>query len=163
MKTLDSIADLPQIPAVYAMYGGRGRGKHIAYVGVGEKLKRRVRQHLVRRNSSVTTGVSVVTLNPELVSEVHWWEHPEFAQRHVLQAAELVAFEVFNPSLRSRGTPSEPAREVYEDEAFRAGMMDLFRGEPAGRLVIPTLEDALERIAALEQRVAELERRLGEE
>lgn len=105
--------------------------------------------NLVRRDSSVTTGVC-------------WWEHPDFAHKHVLAAAELVAFEVFNPSLRSRGTPQAPARELYEDEVFRARVTDLFQGEPAGQVIIPTLENALERIAALEQRVAELERRVGE-
>jgi hypothetical protein len=145
------------------MYGGKGRGLHIAYVGVSEKLKQRVRQHLIRRNSSVTTGVSVVALNPELVCEVRWWEHPDFTQRHVLEAGELVAFEVFNPSLRSRGKPSGPARELYADESFREKTRTLFAGKSAGRLILPSLEDALERIAALEQRLAELERRVAGE
>jgi hypothetical protein len=39
-------------------------------------------------------------------------------------------------------------------------MRTLFTGEAAGRLVIPMLEDALERIAELEERVGALERRL---
>ena len=38
--------------------------------------------------------------------------------------------------------------------------MALFQREPAGRLVIPTLQDALEKIAELERRLDELERRV---
>ncbi len=159
MDVLHSVSDLPQVPSVYAMYGGEGRGRYVAYVGIAQKLKGRVVQHLVRRDSSVTTGTSAVQLNPDYVTEVEWWEHPDFAQRHVLEASELVAFDVLDPALRSRGAPQEKARERYADEGFRQEMRLLFEGEPAGRLVIPTLEDALERIAELEGRVAELEQR----
>ena len=51
-----------------SMHGGRGRGAHVVYVA--GKLKQRVEQHLVRRDSSVTTGASAVCLNPDLVTEV---------------------------------------------------------------------------------------------
>ena len=53
--------------------------------------------------SSVTTGVSAVALNPDLVSEIRWWFEPSFSQREVLEAAEQIAFQVLNPALRSRG------------------------------------------------------------
>jgi hypothetical protein len=76
-----------------------------------------------------------------------------------VEAAEMVAFDVLDPALRSHGTPQETARELYADESFRQEMRSLFEREPAGRLVIPTLEDALERIAELEGRVAKLEQR----
>ena len=56
MTSVSPIADLPNEPAVYAMYGGSGAGLYVAYVGVASKLKQRVTQHLVRRDSSVTTG-----------------------------------------------------------------------------------------------------------
>lgn len=161
MKNLTSISDLPNVPAVYAMYGGKGRGLHIAYVGIAGKLKQRIMQHLVRRDSSVVTGVSTVTLIPDLVTEVHWWEHPEFVNRAAtLEAAELVAFEAFNPALRSRGTIQEQAKQLYDNEEFRKRMHSLFSGKPTGRLVLPTLQDVFERIAELERRVAELEKRL---
>ena len=58
VKTIHSISDLPNTPAVYAMYGGQGRSLHVAYVGIGGKLRGRVEQHLVRRGSSVATGTS---------------------------------------------------------------------------------------------------------
>src|SRR6476660_7223155 len=99
----NAIAQLPNAPAVYAMYGGRGRGLHVAYVGIADDLRGRINQHLLRRDSSVTTGVSAVALNPDLVSEIRWWLDPRFAQREVLEAGEQIAFQVLNPALRSRG------------------------------------------------------------
>jgi hypothetical protein len=159
MMVLHSVSELPQVPGVYAMYGGKGRGRYVAYIGIGQKLNNRVMQHLVRRDSSVATGTSAVQLNPDYVTEVEWWEHPDFTQRHVLEAAEMVAFDVLDPALRSRGAPQEKARELYGDASFQQEMTALFSGDPAGRLIIPTLEDALERIAELEVRVAQLEQR----
>ena len=160
MNNINSVADLPNVPAVYAMYGGRGRGLHVAYVGLGDALKRRVYQHLVYRDSSVATGTSAAALNPDYVTEVRWWEHPNFSERHVLQAAELVAFDILDPALRSRGAIQEKAKELYADEKFYENMMALFQGEPTGRLVIPTLQDALERIAELERRLDDLGKRM---
>jgi hypothetical protein len=161
MRTITTIADLPNVPAVYAMYGGRGRSLHVAYVGIAEKLRNRIEQHLIRRDSSVTTGTSVVSLNPELVTEVRWWEQSEFADRAYREAAELVAFDVLEPALRSRGGITDRAKQPYADEQFQHGMRYLFSGEPIGRLVIQTLQDALERIEALERRVALLEKMLA--
>jgi hypothetical protein len=162
MNVLHAISDLPQAPAVYAMYGGKGRGRHVAYVGIAQKLRDRIVQHLVRRDSSVATGTSAVQLNPDYVTAVEWWEHPDFDQRPVLEAAEMVAFEVLDPALRSRGAPQHKARELYADETFSNQMRALFEGEPAGQLEIRTLEDAFEQMAELERRVAELESRCGD-
>ena len=95
MKVMRDRSELQQVPAVYAMYGGRGR--YTAYVGVGQKLKNRAIQHLVRRDSSVTTGTSAVQLNPDHSTELAWWEHPNFIQRHIPEAAEMVAVVVLDP------------------------------------------------------------------
>jgi hypothetical protein len=70
---------------------------------------------------------------------------------------------VLDPALRSRGAPQHKARELYADEGFRQEMRSLFEGQPAGQLVIPTLEDALERIAELEGRIEELNLRVAGE
>src|SRR3712207_4555331 len=94
MRELTSIDQLPSCPAVYGMYGGRGRSSYVAYVGIADVLRRRIIQHLVNRDSSVATGTAAVGLNPDYVTAVRWWEHPEFGQRHVLEAAELVAFDI---------------------------------------------------------------------
>lgn len=157
MEKISSIADLPNRPAVYALYGGKRRGQYVAYVGVAEMLKARIEQHLIRRDSSVTTGTSAVRLNPDLISDVYWWEQDEFADRSFLLAAELVAFDVLEPALRSRGAINRIAQEHYQDQDFYNRMKSLFSGPPSGILHILTLEDALEQIQTLEQRVARLE------
>jgi excinuclease UvrABC nuclease subunit len=51
-QMLLGIADLPNRPALYALYGGTGRHAYVAYVGITDKLKRRVAQHLLTRDSS---------------------------------------------------------------------------------------------------------------
>jgi hypothetical protein len=150
------VADLPDRPAVYALYGGKESAPYVAYVGIAGALRTRVDQHLVRRDSSVTTGVSAVHLNPDYVTEVRWWEHPDFADAAIRTAAELVAFDVLQPALRSRGSIPREARVRYEDREFVSAMADLFAGPPMGRLRILTLQDALERIAELERQVADL-------
>ena len=160
MKHLTSISDLPNTPAVYAMFGGQGRSRYVAYVGLGSKLRGRVEQHLVRRDSSVTTGVSAVSLNPDYVTEVQWWEHPDFEKQDVLEAAELVAFDVLEPALRSRGGITDRAKQKYAEEEFRMNMTSLFSGEPAGRLVIRSLVEAWEKIDEIEERLRKVEEKL---
>ncbi len=159
VKNLSSISELPSVPAVYAFCGGQGRGSYVAYVGVADSLKRRITQHLVSRDSSVATGTSAVGLNPDYVTEMRWWEHSEFSERHILEAAELVAFDVLDPALRSRGNIQEQAKQLYADSKFNQKMRSLFTSEPTGRLMIPALQDALERIAKLEKRLDSLEAR----
>jgi hypothetical protein len=155
MLELSSISDLPNVPAVYAMYGGRGM--YVAYVGVAGRLKPRIIQHLIRRDSSVATATSAVVLNPDYVTELRSWEHPDFAERHILEAAELVAFDLLDPALRSRGAIQERARQLYADADFRDKMKGMLPSDLAGLLVIPTLQDALEQIAELEERLVALE------
>ncbi len=85
------------------MYGGQGRSRYAACVGLGSKLKSRVEQHLIRRDSNVTTGVSAVSLNPDYLTEVRWWERSDFDKQEVLEAAELVAFDVLKPAIMTIG------------------------------------------------------------
>ena len=127
------------------------------YVDDAGNLKQRIAQHLIRRDSSVTTGTSAVSLNPDYINEVRWWEHPDFQQRHVLEAAELVAFEILNPVLRSRGAIQDQARQLYGSSEFQTTMRSLFEQEASGCLRILSLQDALEKISELERRLASLE------
>jgi hypothetical protein len=157
--TTFSIRDLPATPAVYAMYGGRGGNAYVAYVGIGENLKRRIGQHLYRRDSSIVTGVSAVSLNPDLVTKVEWWTAPEFADSSVLEAAELVAFDFFEPVLRSRGKVSARAIALSNDEAFRGKMVTFFEAPPEGMFIPQSLQSLTERVASLEERIRELEGR----
>jgi hypothetical protein len=160
-KRVTSIGALPRVPAVYCLYGGRGRDIHTAYVGVADSLRQRIVQHLVNRDSSIATGTSAVGLRPDYVTEARWWEHPDFSSRDVLLAAELVAFDVLEPALRSRGGIQQSAHRLYHDPTFRQQMEKLFRERPSGLLVIPTLQEALDRIETLERRLHELEQRLS--
>jgi hypothetical protein len=157
---IDSIRDLPGVPAVYALYGGEGFGRYVAYVGIGSDLRVRIDQHLVRRDSSISTGTSAAMLNPDYVTEINWWEHPFFEDRVKLEAAELVAFDVLEPSLRSRGAPRRASVSLLNDTDFVEAMKSLLVGEPTGHLSLPSLATALERIDELERRVTDLEKRI---
>lgn len=157
VKKVSSISKLPTCPAVYAMYGGKGRGVYVAYVGTSKSLKQRMGQHLVNRDSSVTTGTSAVGLNADYVTKIAWWEHPKFDDQDFLRAAELVAFDVLNPALRSRGQVTDRAKKLHTSKDFHQKMKDVFQAEPVGELDIPSLEEALDRIDELEKRIDSLE------
>lgn len=156
---INSVNQLPSIPAVYAMYGGSS--PRAAYVGVAGKLKQRIIQHLVRRDSSVTTGTSVVSLNPDLVTRLNWWTHPRFESRDALEAAELIAFDVLDPVLRSTGNITDCAKQLYENQRFVSEMQTLFMAQPAGELTIRSLENAFEIIEQLTERLADLEKQIA--
>lgn len=156
---ITTINKLPQTPAVYALYGGQDR-KYVAYVGIAGKLRGRINQHLIRRDSSVTTGTSAVSLLPDYITEVHWWEHPDFANHFALEAAELVAFDVLEPSLRSRGAIQEQIKQYFNDATFYQKMKDLFTSEPTGCLIVPSLQSVLNRVEQLEKRIETLEQAL---
>jgi hypothetical protein len=85
-----------------------------------------------------------------------------FRAAAVLEAAELVAFDVLEPVLRSRGAVTERAKLLHADAKFQERMKAMFEGAPTGVLVIHTLQHALERIGELERRVDTLERKLQE-
>jgi hypothetical protein len=160
MKEVDRISLLPDVPAVYALYGGQGRSGHVAYVGIADRLRPRIEQHLVQHSRSVTTGSSAAGLNAEHITELCWWADSSFKKSPALQAAELIAFEVLDPVLRSRGRVPKQAKQLFDDETFHNRLRTLFEGQPAGRLLLPRLQDALDRIAMLEHRVEYLERHL---
>lgn len=106
MRDFSSISSLPRTPAVYALESGISRHKYNVYVGIAGSLRDRVRQHLILQDSSITTGQSAATLNIAHISSIRWWEHPNFSDRAHLEAAEQIAFDILNPTLRSRGRHS---------------------------------------------------------
>jgi hypothetical protein len=160
MKMSQSISDLPAKPAVYALYGSAGSKAYVAYVGVTSDLKSRIAQHLIRHDSSVTSGTSAATLNPDFVTEVRWWRANGFHKKVRREAAEIIAIRVLDPALRSRGKTTGGAQTLADDPEFRAEMETLFKGSPEGQLILPDLQDALDRIADLEARVRALESKL---
>lgn len=145
-----STSPIPTNPGIYVMYDhghalALGRNvspninlttidytKNVAYVGSSGDLRRRIRQHMIERNSSVVTGVSATLLNPDKVSHICWWCLSDAPDRASLEAVEIVAFGVFNPSLRSRATVSENAKAILEDRTFHEEMKQLFSKKPNG-------------------------------
>jgi hypothetical protein len=152
-------ADIPKGPAIYAMYGGEQPRAWVAYVGDAGNLRQRLGQHFINRDSSVVTRTSAAGLNIDHVRYVEWWEDEAFADEDSRRAAELVAFDVLNPVLRSRGNPREAARELYADDDFYKTMTKVFETPPVGRLILPRLPDLVQRLSELEKRVSELEER----
>jgi hypothetical protein len=161
-QVLVGIADLPNCPALYALYGGAGRHAYVAYVGITDKLKRRVAQHLLTRDSSAATGTSATGINPDYVTEVRWWEHRRFSKLAAREAAELVAFKLLDPALRSRKSVGKAAQELLKSSGFRQEMETLFRKTPTGNLHIPSLEQVSRRLSAFEDRLDRVEERLKE-
>lgn len=130
---------------------------YVAYVGMATNIRQRLVKHLVERNSSVVTGTSPVSLNPDKVSEVRWWVHKDFDK--YLREAELVAFEVLQPVLQSRQTKSPPVEYVASQKPFASRMRRVFIGSPSGKIKIPSFHDVLEKLSELEERVSCLERK----
>jgi hypothetical protein len=119
---------------------------------------------VVKRDSSVTTGTAAVGLQPNHVRAVEWWQYPSFGSNVDRAAAELVAFDVLELALRSRGGINREARERAADPAFRAEMVPLFKGPPSGRLALPSFAELVERVEELQHRLDRLElgRKAGE-
>jgi hypothetical protein len=160
MLLVSSILKLPNAPAAYVLFGGTEGKRYVAYVGIADRLKRRIEQHLITRDSSVATLTSATGLNPDYVTELHWWGHRRFSHRNVLIASELIAFDHFQLALRSRGNVPKSALKLYNDQEFQDEIEELFNREPSGRFVIPTLQDAIKRIEQLEKRIRALENQL---
>lgn len=155
--SFDFVSDLPTDPSIYVLYGGTGRGRHVAYVGLTGDLRSRIRQHFIRRDSSIVTGSSAASLNPDLVTRLVWWLHDRFSDTTARRAAEVIALDKFEPALRSRGNITSDAEALAEKPDFRNEMETLFDGEPSGSVEVPTLSDALQQIQELKKRIQELE------
>ncbi len=78
----------------------------------------------------------------------------------MLEAAELVAFEVLDPVLRSRGGITADAKQLALNPSFRQDIEALLAAPPAGTILLPTVHTVLQRLDALEQRVVALERQV---
>lgn len=162
MHRIPRITDLPNTPSVYLLYGGKKGNKFVAYVGIADKLRQRVSQHIIRRDSSITTGASIVSLNPDYITEIQWWEYPDFSDRGFLESAEEVAFDIFNPILRSRGKLTVRAQELLNNSQFRSKMTDLFKSSPSGSIEFMDFQDVVDRIFQIEEKISELSKKIDE-
>lgn len=152
--------EVPALPSVYVMHGGDMPRTWPAYVGIAQDLQGRLLQHFVRRDSSVVTGTAAAGLNIEGVRFVDWWSRPALADKSYREAAELVAFDLLNPALRSRGRPTAAAAALAAQPAFQEEVQEMFSSPPDGRYWPPRLDGLAERVRVLEARLAELEARL---
>jgi len=80
-----------------------------------------------------------------------------FEKTERLKAAELIAFEILNPVLRSRGAVNRSASQLLSDKLFYEMFRNIFKGNPTGNISFPSLSDAFERMNELEQRIQKLE------
>jgi hypothetical protein len=152
------LSSIPTSPGVYAMYDKRG---DVAYVGATKNLRTRIDQHIYRRDSSVTTGVSATCLNPDKVSSISWWIHGSFNTKDCRAAAEIIASEILNPALRSRGAVRSAAEDKVNDKNFRSQMERLFKAKPAGSYVPKNLDNLVELVIELEGRVSAIEEKIN--
>jgi hypothetical protein len=106
------------------------------------------------------TGTSAASLKPDLVTRLEWWLSEKFEDRDYLQAAELIAFDKFEPTLRSRGRITSEAEALAETTEVVEEIESLLEEGPTGTVDIPTLSDALSRIERLEGRIDQLEQKL---
>lgn len=161
MRDFTPVYSLPNVPAVYAFYSGGKGPKYVAYVGIAGRLKQRIVQHLIRRDSSVTTGTSAVNLNPDQVISLSWWVHTDFDETVKLKSAEIMAFEILNPALRSRAGADSAGAALLDDKEFYTKMKNLFNGNPSGTVEFVSLADALTEISKLKARLETIEKRLN--
>ena len=155
-KAIEEFGEAPRSPGLYVLYGGTGANEHAAYVGITGSLRRRLEQHFFLRNSSVVTGTSAAGLNIDQVRRVAWWRDQLFDEEVSRQAAELIAFDHFDPVLRSRGGVSAVATQLATQDAFAAQVTALLEGGPNGELAMPHLPDLDRRLTELEVTVDEL-------
>lgn len=136
------------------MCAGYGKNRYVAYIGLAKNIRQRLLQHIIRRDSSIVTGAAAVSLNPDKITEVRWWLHPSFDR--YLAEAEVVAFKLLDPVLRSRQRISPPVEFIANRDDFFSEMEILFRGHPSGAVEIPTYQELIRRVATLEESVGRL-------
>jgi len=160
MRDFSQIYNVPDIPAVYAFHSA-GRGKqYVAYVGFAHHLKQRVVKHLIGRDNSNENGFSAISLNPNQLTRLEWWEHPSFDKTINMKVAAMVAFEILQPALRSRARDDNVGKLTIHDDSFVISMQELFKGPATGSVDMFSFSDALRRIDLLEKRVHQLEAKL---
>lgn len=158
MRSFDEVKHQPQFPSIYGFKRPNYIQDNYSYIGLSNKLRERVSQHLLKRESSVATVATAISLNPDKIAECHWWIHESFGAREYLEAAELIAFERFNPTLVSRGSPSTKALDISNNEDFKKQMEKLFSNVPSGYIKFYDLSWAVNKIKQLENEILELKK-----
>ena len=101
--------------------------------------------HASVKNVSTNTPTRYAQKSPKLNADCGPAAHLDFEKQEVLEAAELVAIDVLEPALRSRGGITDRSKQLWADEGFRKQMAALFKGDPSGRLVMRNIAAASNR------------------
>ena len=153
-----SLSEIPKKPGLYIL---RDRNGEVAYVGISKNVRSRIDQHLYRRDSSITTGVSTTMLNPDFVTKIEWWIRDIFSDKASREAAELIAFDIFEPSLRSRGRSSKAAQKKLNDLGFKAQIEEILGSLPDGFHIPKNLDNLCHIVASLMKEVEDLKAKVN--
>lgn len=160
MRDYSSISLLPRKPGLYCLQGYSAKGLYNAYVGISGNVQNRVSQHLEYRNSSVTTGGSAVSIDPHLVGGCRCWCVTEFEDKSFLTAAELVAIQMLDPVLRSRGAQHLEGARLAATSEFASRIAEIIR-RPTVEVSFPDITELARKVELLSRRVDALERMLS--
>ena len=153
-----SLSEIPKQPGLYIL---RDRNGEVAYVGISKDVRSRIDQHLNRRDSSISIGVSTTMLNPDFVTKVEWWIRDVFSEKDVREAAELIAFDIFEPSLRSRGRSSLAAQERLGEPGFKDRIKEILESPPDGYYIPKNLDNLCLIVEKLMEEVEDLKSKVG--
>ena len=154
MRKIKSIRELKNVPAVYALFEGHGTYEYLAYVGVADKLRQRVEQHLIKHDSTASKG----KLEIMELTKLKWWEDARFSDRAKLEAAELVFLRELPHGLSDMGDPRMDLEKLFFNSKFYDSIKELIKN-PTGIMVILNTD---EKIQTLEKRVRQLEKQLNQ-
>jgi hypothetical protein len=140
MRDFSSIHELPKSPAVYALCAGDRVNDFVVYVGISSNLRSRIYQHLIMRDSSAVVESAPVQINVDSISSLKWWQHDDFQSRNRLEGAEIVAFEVLEPTMRSRGGVSASGHIVESNLGYFRWTTENWERKPIQR---PFVKSAL--------------------
>ena len=146
---------IPNEPGIYALYDGIN-GNTCVYVGKSGKLKTRIRDHLILKISTVTSGTSGASINVENLSKLRWWTNPNFSEDGYLDAFETLAFGYLDPQLRSRGGRLKSGQSYLEDSAFNEMVKESLK-KPSGEIELLSFGKLYQKIQDLENRISRLE------
>ena len=152
-----SLNKFPDGPGVYALY----EHQQAIAVGSAANLRQLAEEHLFAATPP-SEALREMTGHPERITEISWWQHPALADEGRRNAARWVAIEVLAPVEHPRFSLSKVGEAALEDPEFVKSMEQLFHGPPAGSFVPQTLDALARSVYELKEKVAALERRLGE-
>ena len=148
---------VPDKPGIYALYDGF-RGNKCVYVGKSGKLKTRIRDHLILRISTVTSGTSGASINVENLTRLKWWTNDCFEDADYLDAAETLAFKFLNPVLSSRGGRLKSGKKFLKDSEFVDEVSGILEN-PGGEIELLSYSKLYEKVIDMEERLSALENR----